>query len=448
MAGPNVSGQFSSDVSNYIAEKVLPLARRLLVAYQFGDPLDLPEGNGVTYTATRFNRVPLPFAPLSEGVRPPGQTMNITQVTATAMQWGDTITVTDVAEITIKHPVFKQACRLVALQSSELLDRNTYNNLLGGTQVNTVNQRGSRASILNTDVLNIHEINRATGTLLTLGSPRFDGDEETDAKRDVDRGGAKASADPRSMPHYSAICHPLVMQDLRENSTFVLASSYSDINKLYNAEFGEWGGIRFCQSNMVPNFVGVAAISGTAGTAGTLATGSYFIKVTASDAQNQYESQIYQTSGSISVTGASGSISVVLPSNPGFTFNIYIGTTSSPVNLGLSAAGPTTGPLTGQATQLAPGQTVIITGAGIAQVPPAAPATGVTVYPTFIFGRGAYGQVVLSNMQFSFLKGADKSDPLNQFRIVGWKCFYGTIILNQLFFMRIESGSAFSATFA
>jgi hypothetical protein len=42
---------------------------------------------------------------------------------------------------------------------------------------------------------------------------------------------------------------------------------------------------------------------------------------------------------------------------------------------------------------------------------------------------------------------ADKSDPLNQLRIVGWKAFYGTLIENQQFFARIESASAFTATF-
>jgi len=30
---------------------------------------------------------------------------------------------------------------------------------------------------------------------------------------------------------------------------------------------------------------------------------------------------------------------------------------------------------------------------------------------------------------------------------VGWKAFYGTLIQNNLFFMRIESTSAFSTTF-
>jgi hypothetical protein len=45
------------------------------------------------------------------------------------------------------------------------------------------------------------------------------------------------------------------------------------------------------------------------------------------------------------------------------------------------------------------------------------------------------------------LKTADKSDPLNQLRVIGWKVFYGTLIQQQLFFMRIESCSAFSSTF-
>jgi len=250
------------------------------------------------------------------------------------------------------------------------------------------------------------------------------------------------------MPHYTAVIHPLVAQDMRENTTVVTAWSYSDINRLYNFELGEWGGVRFVFSNMVPSFTGFAQINPTAvASGGSLASGTYYIIVTASDTQNQFESQIRQVSTGTAVTGPNGSLTVVLPSNPGYTFNVYVGTTATPTNLGLCAQGPTVGPLTGQATQLAPGQTVTITGIGVAQTPPAAPATNVTVYPSFIFGRGAYGQVKLDEVKTTMLKDADKSDPLNQLRVVGWKVFYGTLILNQNFFMRIESSSAFSPTF-
>ena len=446
----NQSSQFQSDIENYIADETLPLTRRQLVAYQFGDPLDLPKGRGVTYTATRYVRLPLPYAPISEGVPPIGETMTIQQVSAVAQQWGDKVTITDVAEMTIKHPLFKKAIELCGLQIAETQERNTNNALMAGSQVNYVNQKASRAALALTDVLDPHTVNRTVAALMTIGAPRFMGDEQTDTKLDAESGGARASENPRKMPHYVALIHPLVCGDFSENSTVVTAWSYSDLNRLYNYEVGEWRGIRFCQSNMIPSFTGIALVTGTPGTSGNLAGSptNYYIQVTGSDVQNQYESQIYQVSGALSVTGPNGSISVTLPTTPGYTYNVYIGTTTSPSQLALSASGPTSGPLQGQATQLAAGATVVLTGLGVAQVSPAAPATGVTVYPTFVIGRGFYGQVVLDNAKFTYLSTADKSDPLNQLRVVGWKLMYGTILMNQSFGARIESSSAFSATFS
>lgn len=446
----NQSSQFSADIVNYIQEEVMPLTQKQLIAYQFGDPLTLPEGRGTTYTGTRYERVPLPFAPLSEGVPPVGETMTISSVTVTAQQWGDSITITDVAEITIFHPVFKQAINLMALQTAETLERNTFNALMAGAQIQYANGRTSRFNLTGTDVMTAHEVNKVNATLMSVGAPQFDGQMETDEKMDADMGGSRASDNPRVMPHYTALVHPVVVADMREDTTVKTAWQYSDINRLYNYELGEWNGVRWCQSNMVPSFTGVAQINGTAGTSGSLAGAptNYFIIVTGSDTQNQYESLIYQVSSAISVTGPNGSISVTTPATTGYTYSVYVGTTTSPANLGASVSGPTSGPLQGQAVQLAPSTTVTITSIGTAQVPPAPTATGVTVYPTFIIGRGAYGQVKLKDVEYTYLTGADKSDKLNQLRVVGWKCFYGTLIENQDFFARIEAASAFPTSFA
>ena len=446
----NVAGSFSADIEAYIADQTLPLARRQLVVYQFGDPVTLPKGRGTQYTATRYNRVPLPFAPLSEGVPPVGQLMTIAQVTAQCLQWGDKITITDVAELTIKHPLFKKAIELMGLQVAETLERNTFNNLQGLTQVNFVNSRGSRGALVAGDVLNIRELDRAYSMLLTLGAPRYDGDEMTDTKLAADAGGARASSNPRAMPHYVCAVHPFVAGDLRENQPIQYAWSHSDINRLYNYELGEWSGIRFCMSNLVNSWTGNGTTTTpTAGTAGSLATGTYTILWTAQDNQNQYESQLWGVSAGVAVTGPTGSLSTTLPNLPGFTFTVYLSVagSTSPVNLALSASGPTSGPLQGVATQLAPGSTVVLTALGPAQVPPAAPASGLTIYPSYIFGRGAYAQVVLDEVKFTYLKDADKSDPINQLRIVGWKAFYGTLIQNNQFAMRVESTSSFNLTF-
>ena len=440
----STSPGFQSDVENYIQEEVEPLARRQLVAYQFGKPLHLDVNRGVNYTATRFERLPLPFAPLQEGVAPVGEAVSLVQVSAVAQQWGDSVVVTDVANLTIKHPIFQQAIQLVSLQMPETLERNTLNTLLACNQVNYANGRANRAALVATDVTTPHESNKIYGSLVTYGAPRFMGDEREDMM--IEAGSYRdPSKSPAVMQHYVALIHPLAAQDMRENAQVNTAWAYSDINRLYNNELGAFGGVRWVETNMMPYWVGVAAINGTASTTGgQLATGTYYVQVTASPALTSVEQKIYQVSSSASVTGPSGSISVTLPSLPGYVFNVYVGTSTSPTNLGTCALGPTVGPLAGQATQLPGATTVVITGVGVAQTPPAAPATGVTVFPSLFIGNDSYGQVILENPEFFYLTGADKSDRLNQTRVVSWKCFYGSILLNQAFLVRLEASSAFT----
>jgi N4-gp56 family major capsid protein len=444
----NTSSTFSADIRNYIAEKVLPLAKRSLTAYQFADKLKLPAHMGTTYTATRYSRLNLPFAPLSEGVPSVGESMTISQSQGVAQQWGDSVTLTDVAELTIAHDVFKQAMKGASIQLSETLERNSYtgtNGLMAGSNINYSNAKASRAALLATDVLSPHEINRAVNTLELSGAPKF-GEPDSESY-EVDAAAKKGTTNP----HYVAIVHPSSAQDMRENSTVSTAWSYSDINRLYTNELGEWGGVRFTRSNMVPFWVGQAAnYSGAtytpATTGGALAAGNYVVQIVGARALTSMEEVVLQQQAvTVGGTGA-GSISVVLPTLAGYVFNVYISAVgaASVVNLGLSASGPTTGPLAGQAVQLASGSTAVITAVGAAQVPPAAPATGVSVYPTFVIGQNAYGAVELESAKFEYLKEADKSDPHNQLRLISWKIFYGMIILNQAFFMRIESGSAFS----
>lgn len=449
MALQNPSSNFSADISNFIQKKVQPLVQRQLVAYQFGDQLTLPKNRGTTYTASRYDRIPLPFAALSEGVPPVGQALSLAQVNATAQQWGDIVTIPDVGDMTIEHPLFEVAIGLSAMQQSETVERNTMNALMAGSQVNYVNSRGSRAALQAGDVLNPHEVNRMVGALRTIGAPEYLGQMEEDAKITAGKP-SKASIAPQGHSHYVGLIHPLVEQDMRENTTVATAWQYSDINRLYNNELGEWGGVRFCRTNMIPTITGVATVGGSgSATGGALSDGTYYLKVTASNSITQYETRVYQVSSGIVLNAGTAvqSLTLTTPATTGLTYSVYMGTATTTLNLGLSTAGPTTGPMAGQATQIPPNTAVVITAAGLLQTPPAAPTTGLTVFPTFIIGRNAYGIVMLDDVKFTYLKAADKLDPLNQLRIVGWKLMYGTIILNQNFFGRIESTSAFTATF-
>ena len=446
----NLMAAFASDIETIIADKLLPLAQNNLVVYGLGEPIKMPKGRGTTYTKTRYNRVPLPAYPLQEAVPAVGNAMAISQVTAAVQQWGGLIVVSDVATNTIKHDVMMKAKELIAIQAAETLERNTFNTLFGFTQVNTVNQRGSRYALQGGDTLGLIDLQRAQVQLSNIGAYKWMGTEDVNPKINPHKD-ADASSRKMPSPHYIVVCHEFVAGDLRMQQSFITASSYSDINKLYNSEVGQWAGDRVVATNMVPYFTGQALITGTpSSSGGALATSTtYNIIVTLSDPQRQYETILSQVSGNISLTssGSTGSISVVLPASS-YTYNVYIGTTSTPTNLGLCVSGPTTGPFQGQATQLAGGQTVVITGIGTPQTPPAPVATNLTVYPTWVLGKYAYSQVVLDDITVQFLDKADKADPFNQLREVTWLCMYGTLLDQNAFAIRIESVSQFSTTFS
>lgn len=454
----NTQSTYAADVSNFIQKEKLPLVQRQLVLYQFGQALRLPKQRGLSYTATRYDRTNLPLAPLSEGVPPTGESIPIAQVSVTAQQWGDTITVTDIADFSIEHPLFVTAKDLIALNAQETLERNTANALMANTQINYVNTRGARASLQAGDVMNSHEVSRMVTALRIIGAAEYNGQLEEDAKITAGKP-SMASKDPKGFSHYVVVCRPEVESDLRENSTVVLAWANSDVNKLYNNELGYWAGARWVRSNMMPYFVGngtpttgASPANGSftgSNTGGALPAGTYFLQIVGFLSQLGYETLIGQVSAGIVIGGTgAGSISVTLPTTTGYTYGVYLGTNAGgPTNLGTSSAGPTVGPLAGQAVGLQPGAVVTLTGVGVSRTPPAAPASGITVFPTFFFGKDAYGQVMLDDMKFYFLDKAEKVDPLNQLYMVGWKCMWNTIILNNNFMGRVESTSGFNASF-
>lgn len=453
MAGPvvNQSSQFSADVVNYIQEEVMRLSQRYLVVYQHGDKLRLPRNRGTTYTGSRYDRLPLPFQSLAEGVPPLGESVPLVQVQATAVQWGDSVTVTDVTEATIFHSVYQQAIKLTAIQLAETLERITFINLLGFSQINYVNSEGSRANLVAGDVLNPQEANRAYAQLFQLGAPMFMGPKEEDI--DEDFGSAeRASKSPMSMPHYVAVIHPAVEQDMRQNPQVQQAWAYSDVNKLYNNELGVYSGIRWVHSNLMPTWTqpasGNPSLTGNT-SGGALPAATYTLQVTGSNALTSYEDTIYATQNVVVGGSGAGSITFTTPNVAGEVYNAYIvsGASGSPTHLGLSASGPTSGPMAGQAIQLPANTTVTITAIGASQTPPAIPGSGITVYPTFVFGENAYGIVMLEDPEFFFLKDADKVDPLNQLRVVSWKVFFGVLLENNTFALRIESTSGTQMAF-
>lgn len=442
----NTSAQYAGAIERVIDRKALQIAQRYLVLYQFADKKDLEEGHGTVWTALRWNRLPLPTSPIGEGVPPPPNQLTFQQVTGTALQWAGRVVFTDVATITVQQNLLQVATERLGMQLAEVKERNGWQVLCSGTQVNYVNSRGARASLVAGDNLDPTTVTRTMTDMKVLGVPMWNGQTGDTIDRSIDYTRKQSEMEPMRAEHLVAVTDPRPLQDLRSNPLVVQTWQYSDHKKLYVNEMGMWSGITFCESNILPSWTGIAQVNG-ANAVGSLTNGTYTIQVTGWDNQNFYESQIYQLSTDISVT--TGGISLTTPNTPGFTYAVYVGVGSgaSPTNLGLTTAGPTTGPYQGQAINLPPNTAVTITGLGLVQIPPAAPATGLTVFRTFVFGRNAFACLKLKSVEWNRLYTADKSDPHNQLRVIGWKYFEGWTILNQQFLAGIESVASNTGAF-
>jgi len=436
------STTLASDVRNFIAQETLMIAEKALRFYQFGTKAKLPEQFGTTFTYTRYDRLALPVATLSEGTAPTATALGISQVSATAEQWGGVVTITDVAELTIAHRPLIKAIELLGYQAAETVDREIQNVLSSTTNVFYLGNAASRAAMATTSVTET-DIRRVVANLRNNGALGLEPAE----------GG---NEDPMLGDNFVAIIDPFVEMDLQTLSGWVNANQYADAKKLWNGEAGTYAGVRFVRSNHVPTLTTGGSVAATVVTAGgSFTTGSgadasvrMRMVVTAVDTQTQFERVIYQHTtvvmstaqlASNSGTTNIGAVNVTVPTVTGFVYNVYITDRTS------AASSTDTARLANGGSRIAAAGQATITGFNSSgALVPAALASGTDgVHQCYFIGKEAYTVVNLQNLR-SYLTPNQESDadPLLQRRKAGWKVFFKAVINNNNFLAKLEVPSA------
>lgn len=406
--GLNQFSTFAADSQTFIAARLLKRVHRDVIVYPMARMEKLPNRFSTTFQFTRFEKLPLPNTALTEGVTPTsgGETMTISTVQATMNQWGDYVTLTDVATITAKHPALEQAVVLLSEQSRELIDRECINLLLTNANVQYPGV-SSRASLTTSSYISSTVIKLATAALR--------------------RGGAH----PKFGRLYQGLMDPSVEMDLLGETTFVNASSYSNIFALMNGEAGTWMGVRWVVSNIIPVLSALSSMAATSTTGGTLSNSTtYYYQVVQRDASLGFVSGTTQALSQ--ATGGSGTaLSIALPNTANALFDIYFGTSGTTMYL--------------QSSLNAGNQSIVVGSVPSSSSGPVAPpASGVTVHFSWIMGDEAFAVPELISLQtFITPNVASDSDPLAQRRKVSWKMMFKPVICNDVYIERIESASAF-----
>jgi N4-gp56 family major capsid protein len=433
---PNLatSATLSPDVlAVYMMDELLDRAERDTVFWDICEKSEIPKGSGKTAQFTRYERLPLPEAPLEESVTPAATPITLSTVDAVLDQWGAVVSMSDVVQLIIKHPLVQQARELLTLQHNELVDREVQVVAMGSTNVYFAANKTSRASLLAADVLTTEDIRRSVSRLRQNGAPTF------------------------QAGMYKGIVDPFVEMDLTKDPTFQQAGTnvQSQVQTLRDAEIGRWMGVIWMRSNGIPILslmtaafaTATAVTSIPAGATGFDAGSTVRVVVARIDAQTGFETQI---SSETAVTNAATFVANIQinAAAPSGTYKVYstlqggaTGTATLQVRVRHTAGN-------NDVVQLAKGgaptggNVFVATGTGPV-APPAPPAT-VTVHISYVMGRGYLGATTLDALKtYVVPASASESDPLAQRTKAGWKQLFKALVLNPDFGTRIESCSAY-----
>lgn len=222
----------SPEMRTFYEKQLIKTAEPDLIFDQFGQKAPIPKNGGKTIQFRKYSQLAKQLTPLTEGVTPDGQTMTVSQITATIAQYGGYVTLSDVLELTAIDNNIVQATNIMASQAGRTLDTITRDVVCGGTNVfyapkivsgvkTAVTTRGGMDA---TSALDVDSIMRAVAFLKAQNAKKI-GDS------------------------YIGIVHPYAAYDLKKDSEFVEWNKYTTPEKMWNGEIGKIGDVRFIENS-------------------------------------------------------------------------------------------------------------------------------------------------------------------------------------------------------
>lgn len=383
----------SAEMKTFYDMTLIDEAGPELVHDQFGQKKPIPRDNGKTIEFRKFSSLPKALTPLTEGVTPDGQRLDVTAVTATVNQYGDYITQSDVLELTAIDNTIVEATKLLGRQAGLTLDTITRDVLQAGTNVSycpklsgaTETAVTTRAGLDNTAKMTVDVVMQVVTKLRAQNAPTINGD-------------------------YVAIIHPCVAYDLMRDSEWIDAHKYANPDNLYRGELGKIAGVRFVGTTEAKVIHGA-----------DLASDSRTLAVNGAITGGSSQHTIGFDGGTVASNALVGKTIVMA----GVSYRVKANTANS-----ITTADDD--PITENVAD----NTVIY---------PEGNGAGGGVFCTLFIGQGAYGVTEIEGGGLQTIvkqKGsAGTADPLDQRSSVGWKAMKTAELLIPQYLVRVESSS-------
>lgn len=249
MAQTNTT-QIPAEVNNFYDRTLLFRAVPLFIHTRWAQIRDIPRKAGTTTIKfRRYSNLTAATTALSEGITPTGSQLSVTDITATVLQYGDFITVTDVLDYQSQDPVLMEAAEILGDQMGDTLDQLTRDVLAAGTNVYYPGSNVARNTIGTTDLITVALIQKTVRLLKNNKSRRMT--KMVNATTGYGTTPLNAS--------YIGLVHPNTTYDLKSLTGYTSIEKYSSTNGTMEGEVGKVDEVRFVESPNCKVFTGAGA---------------------------------------------------------------------------------------------------------------------------------------------------------------------------------------------
>lgn len=239
----------SHAVNNYYDRNLLERALPLLVHTKWAQVRDIPRNNTNVIKFRKYGSLAAATTPLSEGITPDGNSLSISDITATVLQYGDYVTISDFLQLTTLDPVLTETSAILGEQAGLTLDTLARDILAAGTNVQYVDATSpktndERSDVAAADVITTGELDIAIRTMKVNNAKKITNMVSPDS----------GYATSPVAPCYVAIVHPYTSYTLTGLTGFVPVEKYANKAPLMDGEIGAYKEIRFVETTNAKYF--------------------------------------------------------------------------------------------------------------------------------------------------------------------------------------------------
>ena len=192
-----------------------------LVFMRFAQKKSIPKKSGKKINFRRYTPLPPATTPLTEGVTPEGETLNVDQVEAVVKFYGRHIENSDELDLVGIDDSLTESSELLGEQAGLTLDTLTRNEVCSGTNVQYAGGVTGTSNV--TAKISSEEVKKAVRTLKKANAPTIDGS-------------------------YIGVIDPDISYDIQNDPLWMDVSKYSGGKAIMDGEIGKLGGVRFIET--------------------------------------------------------------------------------------------------------------------------------------------------------------------------------------------------------